>query len=140
MASNGIMPALNPAEVVYFISLYFFNYFVLQLVSKLMELMVVTAAPDTDTDTGTDTTTVETEKTATFTQFFTLLFYILSVVALGFITLQSKGSTRPATFSGMIVAIITIPSSLGSFNLFDDAYAKYLVPLAITLITNYYIG
>ena len=124
------MPALNPAEAVYFISLYFFNYFVLQLASKIMNLL-----NKPEPDQGSDE-----EKTATFREFFTLLFYILSVISLLFITLQSKGSSRPATFSGLVVALIAVPSSLGQFDLFNDAYAKYMVPLGVTLITNYYIG
>jgi magnesium-transporting ATPase (P-type) len=124
------MPALNPAEAVYFISLYFFNYFVLQLVSKVMALM-----NKTEPEEGSDE-----ERTATFQEFFTLLFYILSVISLLFITLQAKGSSRPATFSGLVVALIAVPSSLGQFDLFNDPYWKYLVPLGVSLITNYYIG
>jgi hypothetical protein len=127
--ATGTVPPLNPAEAVYFISLYFFNYFVLQLTSKIMALMNKPVPEDTDE-----------EKTATFQEFFTLLFYILSVICLLFITLQAKGSSRPATFSGLIIALITIPSSLGQFDLFNDPYAKYLVPLGVSLITNYYIG
>jgi len=80
------------------------------------------------------------EKTATFQEFFTLLFYILSVISLLFITLQAKGSSRPATFSGLVVALIAVPSSLGQFDLFNDPYWKYLVPLGVSLVTNYYIG
>lgn len=129
-APTGVVPALNPAEAVYFISLYFFNYFVLQLASKIMNLL-----NKPEPDQGSDE-----EKTATFREFFTLLFYILSVISLLFITLQSKGSSRPATFSGLVVALIAVPSSLGQFDLFNDAYAKYMVPLGVTLITNYYIG
>jgi len=129
-APTGVVPALNPAEAVYFISLYFFNYFVLQLASKIMNLL-----NKPEPDQGSDE-----EKTATFREFFTLLFYILSVISLLFITLQSKGSSRPATFSGLVVALIAVPSSLGQFDLFNDAYAKYIVPLGVTLITNYYIG
>ena len=129
-APTGVVPALNPAEAVYFISLYFFNYFVLQLASKIMNLL-----NKPEPDQGSDE-----EKTATFREFFTLLFYILSVISLMFITLQSKGSSRPATFSGLVVALIAVPSSLGQFDLFNDAYAKYMVPLGVTLITNYYIG
>ena len=129
-APTGVVPALNPAEVVYFISLYFFNYFVLQLASKLMALMNTPLPADDD----------DAERTATFQQFFTVMFYILSVVALMFITLQAKGSSRPATFSGLIIVLITIPSSLGSYDLFNDPYAKYLVPLGVSLVTNYYIG
>jgi hypothetical protein len=129
-APTGVVPALNPAEAVYFISLYFFNYFVLQLASKLMALMN-TPLPADDAD---------AERTATFQQFFTVMFYILSVVALMFITLQAKGSSRPATFSGLIIVLITIPSSLGNYDLFNDPYAKYLVPLGVSLVTNYYIG
>jgi hypothetical protein len=129
-APTGVVPALNPAEAVYFISLYFFNYFVLQLVSKIMNLM-----NKTEPEEGSDE-----ERTATFKEFFTLLFYILSVIALLFITLQAKGSSRPATFSGLVIALIAVPSSLGQFDLFNNAYAKYLVPLMVTLITNYYIG
>jgi hypothetical protein len=82
----------------------------------------------------------DAERTATFQQFFTVMFYILSVVALMFITLQAKGSSRPATFSGLIIVLITIPSSLGNYDLFNDPYAKYLVPLGVSLVTNYYIG
>ena len=129
-APTGVVPALNPAEAVYFISLYFFNYFVLQLASKIMNLL-----NKPEPDQGSDE-----EKTATFREFFTLLFYILSVISLLFITLKSKGSSRPATFSGLVVALIAVPSSLGQFDLFNDAYAKYMVPLGVTLITNYYIG
>jgi len=129
-APTGVVPALNPAEAVYFISLYFFNYFVLQLASKLMALMNTPLPADDD----------DAERTATFQQFFTVMFYILSVVALMFITLQAKGSSRPATFSGLIIVLITIPSSLGSYDLFNDPYAKYLVPLGVSLVTNYYIG
>jgi len=129
-APTGVVPALNSAEAVYFISLYFFNYFVLQLASKLMALMN-TPLPADDAD---------AERTATFQQFFTVMFYILSVVALMFITLQAKGSSRPATFSGLIIVLITIPSSLGNYDLFNDPYAKYLVPLGVSLVTNYYIG
>ena len=124
------MPALNPAEAVYFISLYFYNYFVLQLVSKVMALM-----NKTEPEEGSDE-----ERTATFQEFFTLLFYILSVISLLFITLQAKGSSRPATFSGLVVALIAVPSSLGQFDLFNDPYWKYLVPLGVSLVTNYYIG
>ena len=129
-APTGVVPALNPAEAVYFISLYFFNYFVLQLVSKVMNLM-----NKPEPEEGSDE-----ERTATFQEFFTLLFYILSVVSLLFITLQAKGSSRPATFSGLVVALIAVPSSLGQFDLFNDPYWKYLVPLGVSLITNYYIG
>ena len=129
-APTGVVPALNPAEAVYFISLYFFNYFVLQLASKLMALMNTPLPTDDD----------DAERTATFQQFFTVMFYILSVVALMFITLQAKGSSRPATFSGLIIVLITITSSLGSYDLFNDPYAKYLVPLGVSLVTNYYIG
>ena len=129
-APTGVVPALNPAEAVYFISLYFFNYFVLQLVSKVMALMNKTEPAE-----GSDE-----ERTATFQEFFTLLFYILSVVSLLFITLQAKGSSRPATFSGLVVALIAVPSSLGQFDLFNDPYWKYLVPLGVSLVTNYYIG
>ena len=129
-APTGVVPALNPADAVYFISLYFYNYFVLQLVSKIMALMN-TPLPADDAD---------AERTATFQQFFTVMFYILSVVALMFITLQAKGSSRPATFSGLIIVLITIPSSLGNYDLFNDPYAKYLVPLGVSLVTNYYIG
>ena len=128
--ATGVVPALNPAEAVYFISLYFYNYFVLQLVSKVMTLMNKPAPEEGSDD----------EKTATFQEFFTLLFYILSVVALMFITLQAKGSSRPATFSGLVIALAAVPSSLGQFDLFKDPYAKYLVPLGVTLVTNYYIG
>ena len=124
------MPALNPAEAVYFISLYFYNYFVLQLVSKIMALLNKPVSEE-----GSDE-----EKTATFQEFFTLLFYILSVISLLFITLQAKGSSRPATFSGLVVALIAVPSSLGQFDLFNDPYWKYLVPLGVSLVTNYYIG
>ena len=124
--ATGVVPALNPAEAVYFISLYFFNYFVLQLVSKVMALM--------------NKTEPEEERTATFQEFFTLLFYILSVISLLFITLQAKGSSRPATFSGLVVALVAVPSSLGQFDLFNDPYWKYLVPLGVSLVTNYYIG
>jgi hypothetical protein len=129
-APTGVVPALNPAEAVYFISLYFFNYFVLQLVSKVMNLMNKTEPAE-----GSDE-----ERTATFQEFFTLLFYILSVISLLFITLQAKGSSRPATFSGLVVALIAVPSSLGQFDLFNDPYWKYLVPLGVSLVTNYYIG
>jgi uncharacterized membrane protein len=129
-APTGVVPALNPAEAVYFISLYFFNYFVLQLVSKVMALMNK-PIPKKNSD---------AEKTATFQEFFTLLFYILSVISLLFITLQAKGSSRPATFSGLVVALIAVPSSLGQFDLFNDPYWKYLVPLGVSLVTNYYIG
>jgi hypothetical protein len=129
-APTGVVPALNPAEAVYFISLYFFNYFVLQLVSKVMNLM-----NKPEPEEGSDE-----ERTATFQEFFTLLFYILSVVSLLFITLQAKGSSRPATFSGLVVALIAVPSSLGQFDLFNDPYWKYLVPLGVSLVTNYYIG
>jgi magnesium-transporting ATPase (P-type) len=129
-APTGVVPALNPAEAVYFISLYFFNYFVLQLVSKVMNLM-----NKTEPAKGSDE-----ERTATFQEFFTLLFYILSVISLLFITLQAKGSSRPATFSGLVVALIAVPSSLGQFDLFNDPYWKYLVPLGVSLVTNYYIG
>jgi uncharacterized membrane protein len=128
--ATGVVPALNPAEAVYFISLYFFNYFVLQLVSKVMALMNK-PIPKKNSD---------AEKTATFQEFFTLLFYILSVISLLFITLQAKGSSRPATFSGLVVALIAVPSSLGQFDLFNDPYWKYLVPLGVSLVTNYYIG
>ena len=79
-APTGVVPALNPAEAVYFISLYFFNYFVLQLVSKVMALLNKTEPAE-----GSDE-----ERTATFQEFFTLLFYILSVISLLFITLQAK--------------------------------------------------
>ena len=58
----------------------------------------------------------------------------------GPITLQAKGSSRPATFSGLVVALIAVPSSLGQFDLFNDPYWKYLVPLGVSLVTNYYIG
>jgi len=129
-APTGVVPALNPAEAVYFISLYFFNYFVLQLVSKVMALMNKTEPAE-----GSDE-----ERTATFQEFFTLLFYLLSVISLMFITLQAKGSSRPATFSGLVVALIAVPSSLGQFDLFNDPYWKYLVPLGVSLVTNYYIG
>ena len=129
-APTGVVPVLNPAEAVYFISLYFFNYFVLQLVSKVMALMNKTEPAE-----GSDE-----ERTATFQEFFTLLFYILSVISLLFITLQAKGSSRPATFSGLVVALIAVPSSLGQFDLFNDPYWKYLVPLGVSLVTNYYIG
>ena len=129
-APTGVVPALNPAEAVYFISLYFINYFVLQLVSKVMNLMNKTEPAE-----GSDE-----ERTATFQEFFTLLFYILSVISLLFITLQAKGSSRPATFSGLVVALIAVPSSLGQFDLFNDPYWKYLVPLGVSLVTNYYIG
>ena len=129
-APTGVVPALNPAEAVYIISLYFFNYFVLQLVSKVMALMNKTEPAE-----GSDE-----ERTATFQEFFTLLFYILSVISLLFITLQAKGSSRPATFSGLVVALIAVPSSLGQFDLFNDPYWKYLVPLGVSLVTNYYIG
>jgi hypothetical protein len=129
-APTGVVPALNPAEAVYFISLYFFNYFVLQLVSKVMNLMNKPEPAE-----GSDA-----ERTATFQEFFTLLFYILSVISLLFITLQAKGSSRPATFSGLVVALIAVPSSLGQFDLFNDPYWKYLVPLGVSLVTNYYIG
>ena len=129
-APTGVVPALNPAEAVYFISLYFFNYFVLQLVSKVMNLM-----NKPEPEEGSDE-----ERTATFQEFFTLLFYILSVVSLLFITLQAKGSSRPATFSGLVVALIAVPSSLGQFDLFNDPYWKYLVPPGVSLVTNYYIG
>ncbi len=128
--ATGVVPALNPAEAVYFISLYFYNYFVLQLVSKIMALMNK-PIPEKDS---------EEERTATFQEFFTLLFYILSVISLLFITLQAKGSSRPATFSGLVIALAAVPSSLGQFDLFKDPYAKYLVPLGVTLVTNYYIG
>ena len=128
--ATGVVPALNPAEAVYFISLYFFNYFVLQLVSKVMALMNK-PIPKKNSD---------AEKTATFQEFFTLLFYILSVISLLFITLQAKGSSRPATFSGLVVALIAVPSSLGQLDLFNDPYWKYLVPLGVSLVTNYYIG
>ena len=128
--ATGMMPALNPAEAVYFISLYFFNYFVLQLVSKVMNLVNKTQPEE-----GSDE-----ERTATFQEFFTLLFYILSVISLLFITLQAKGSSRPATFSGLVVALIAVPSSLGQFDLFNDPYWKYLVPLGVSLVTNYDIG
>jgi uncharacterized membrane protein len=128
--ATGVVPALNPAEAVYFISLYFYNYFVLQLVSKIMELMNK-PIPKKNSD---------AERTATFQEFFTLLFYILSVISLLFITLQAKGSSRPATFSGLVIALAAVPSSLGQFDLFKDPYAKYLVPLGVTLVTNYYIG
>ena len=128
--ATGVVPALNPAEAVYFISLYFFNYFVLQLVSKIMNLM-----NKTEPEEGSDE-----ERVATFQEFFTLLFYLLSVLSLMFITLQAKGSTRPATFSGLVVALIAVPSSLGQFDLFNDPYWKYLVPLGVSLVTNYYIG
>jgi len=124
------MPALNPAEAVYFIGLYFYNYFVLQLVSKIMALLNKPMPEE-----GSDE-----EKTATFQEFFTLLFYILSVISLLFITLQAKGSSRPATFSGLVIALIAVPSSLGQFDLFNDPYWKYLVPLGVSLVTNYYIG
>src|SRR5210317_2009743 len=113
--ATGVVPALNPAEAVYFISLYFFNYFVLQLVSKVMNLMNKTQPEE-----GSDE-----ERTATFQEF---------------ITLQAKGSSRPATFSGLVVALIAVPSSLGQFDLFNDPYWKYLVPLGVSLVTNYYIG
>ena len=128
--ATGVVPALNPAEAVYFISLYFYNYFVLQLVSKIMALMNK-PIPKKNSD---------AERTATFQEFFTLLFYILSVISLLFITLQVKGSSRPATFSGLVIALAAVPSSLGQFDLFNDPYAKYLVPLGVTLVTNYYIG
>jgi magnesium-transporting ATPase (P-type) len=128
--ATGVVPALNPAEAVYFISLYFYNYFVLQLVSKIMNLM-----NKTEPEEGSDD-----ERVATFQEFFTLLFYLLSVLSLMFITLQAKGSTRPATFSGLVVALIAVPSSLGQFDLFNDPYWKYLVPLGVSLVTNYYIG
>jgi len=128
--ATGMMPALNPAEAVYFIGLYFYNYFVLQLVSKIMALLNKPVSEE-----GSDE-----EKTATFQEFFTLLFYILSVISLLFITLQAKGSSRPATFSGLVVALIAVPSSLGQFDLFNDPYWKYLVPLGVSLVTNYYIG
>ncbi len=128
--ATGVVPALNPAEAVYFISLYFYNYFVLQLVSKIMALMNK-PIPKKNSD---------AERTATFQEFFTLLFYILSVISLLFITLQAKGSSRPATFSGLVIALAAVPSSLGQFDLFKDPYAKYLVPLGVTLVTNYYIG
>jgi magnesium-transporting ATPase (P-type) len=128
--ATGVVPALNPAEAVYFISLYFYNYFVLQLVSKIMNLM-----NKTEPEEGSDE-----ERVATFQEFFTLLFYLLSVISLMFITLQAKGSTRPATFSGLVVALIAVPSSLGQFDLFNDPYWKYLVPLGVSLVTNYYIG
>ena len=128
--ATGVVPALNPAEAVYFISLYFYNYFVLQLVSKIMELMNK-PIPKKNSD---------AERTATFQEFFTLLFYILSVISLLFITLQAKGSSRPATFSGLVIALAAVPSSLGQFDLLKDPYAKYMVPLGVTLITNYYIG
>ena len=128
--ATGVVPALNPAEAVYFISLYFYNYFVLQLVSKIMALMNK-PIPKKNSD---------AERTATFQEFFTLLFYILSVISLLFITLQAKGSSRPATFSGLVIALAAVPSSLGQFVLFNDPYAKYLVPLGVTLVTNYYIG
>jgi uncharacterized membrane protein len=128
--ATGVVPALNPAEAVYFISLYFYNYFVLQLVSKIMALMNK-PIPKKNSD---------AERTATFQEFFTLLFYILSVISLLFITLQAKGSSRPATFSGLVIALAAVPSSLGQFDLFNDPYAKYLVPLGVTLVTNYYIG
>ena len=124
------MPALNPAEAVYFIGLYFYTYFVLQLVSKIMNLL-----NKTEPEEGSDE-----ERTATFQEFFTLLFYILSVISLLFITLQAKGSSRPATFSGLVVALIAVPSSLGQFDLFNDPYWKYLVPLGVSLVTNYYVG
>ena len=129
-APTGVVPALNPADAVYFISLYFFNYFVLQLVSKVMNLM-----NKPEPEEGSDE-----ERTATFQEFFTLLFYILSVVSLLFITLQAKGSSRPATFSGLVVAFIAVPSSLGQFDLFNDPYWKYLVPVGVSPVTNYYIG
>ena len=128
--ATGVVPALNPAEAVYFIGLYFYNYFVLQLVSKIMALLNKPMPEE-----GSDE-----EKTATFQEFFTLLFYILSVISLLFITLQAKGSSRPATFSGPVVALIAVPSSLGQFDLFNDPYWKYLVPLGVSLVTNYYIG
>ena len=128
--ATGVVPALNPAEAVYFISLYFYNYFVLQLVSKIMALMNK-PIPKKNSD---------AERTATFQEFFTLLFYILSVISLLFITLQAKGSSSPATFSGLVIALAAVPSSLGQFDLFNDPYAKYLVPLGVTLVTNYYIG
>ena len=128
--ATGVVPALNPAEAVYFISLYFYNYFVLQLVSKIMALMNK-PIPKKNSD---------AERTATFQEFFTLLFYILSVISLLFITLQAKGSSRPASFSGLVIALAAVPSSLGQFDLFNDPYAKYLVPLGVTLVTNYYIG
>jgi len=130
--ATGVVPALNPAEAVYFISLYFYNYFVLQLVSKIMALM---NKPIPKKKKNSDA-----ERTATFQEFFTLLFYILSVISLLFITLQAKGSSRPATFSGLVIALAAVPSSLGQFDLFKDPYAKYLVPLGVTLVTNYYIG
>ena len=130
--ATGVVPALNPAEAVYFISLYFYNYFVLQLVSKVMALM---NKPVPKKKKNSDK-----ERTATFQEFFTLLFYILSVISLLFITLQAKGSSRPATFSGLVVALIAVPSSLGQFDLFNDPYWKYLVPLGVSLVTNYYIG
>ena len=128
--ATGVVPALNPAEAVYFIGLYFYNYFVLQLVSKIMALLNKPVSEEGS----------EEEKTATFQEFFTLLFYILSVISLLFITLQAKGSSRPATFSGLVVALIAVPSSLGQFDLFNDPYWKYLVPLGVSLVTNYYIG
>lgn len=128
--ATGVVPALNPSEAVYFISLYFYNYFVLQLVSKVMALMNKPMPKKNSNK----------EKTATFQEFFTLLFYILSVISLLFITLQSKGSSRPATFSGLVVALVAVPSSLGQFDLFNDPYWKYLVPLGVSLVTNYYIG
>ena len=131
-APTGVVPALNPADAVYFISLYFYNYFVLQLVSKIMALM---NKPIPKKKKNSDK-----ERTATFQEFFTLLFYILSVISLLFITLQAKGSSRPATFSGLVIALAAVPSSLGQFDLFNDPYAKYLVPLGVTLVTNYYIG
>ena len=128
--ATGVVPALNPAEAVYFISLYFYNYFVLQLVSKIMALMNK-PIPKKNSD---------AERTATFQEFFTLLLYILSVISLLFITLQAKVSSRPATFSGLVIALAAVPSSLGQFDLFNDPYAKYLVPLGVTLVNNYYIG
>jgi len=99
-------------------------------VSKIMNLM-----NKTEPEEGSDE-----ERVATFQEFFTLLFYLLSVLSLMFITLQAKGSTRPATFSGLVVALIAVPSSLGQFDLFNDPYWKYLVPLGVSLVTNYYIG
>jgi glucan phosphoethanolaminetransferase (alkaline phosphatase superfamily) len=129
--ATGVVPALNPAEAVYFISLYFFNYFVLQLVSKVMALMNK-PIPKKNSD---------AERTATFQEFFTLLFYILSVISLLFITLQAKGSSRPATFSGLVVALIAVPSSLGSVRSLQRSLLEVSgASRCFTLVTNYYIG
>lgn len=121
---TGVVPALSPAETVYTICLYFLCYFVLQLASKVMYLFTKTVK----------------DETTLFGELFTLLFYTLSVLSLMFITLQAKGSSRPATFAMLITALITVPSSLGQFDLFNNTYSKYLVPVAVTIITKYFIG